>query len=106
MSTFLPLATYYHAFCIFLYCKPLVKKKKKKPLKRQWPSTEPHAVTPQTMHYSDTGTLIMPLWGQLFDSLQILLILLSTHPPIFVWATNISRKDSDKSIAGIKIGGS
>lgn len=57
------------------------------------------------MHFSDTGTLIMPLWGQLFDSLQILLSLLSTHPHIFVWATNISRKDSDKGIAGIKIGG-
>lgn len=55
------------------------------------------------MHYSDTGILIMPLWGQLFNSLQILLILLSTHPHIFVWTANISRKDSDKSIAGIKI---
>lgn len=48
------------------------------------------------MHYSDTGTLIKPLWGQLFNPLQILLIPLSTHPHIFVLTTNISRKDSDK----------
>lgn len=57
------------------------------------------------MHYTDTGTLITPLRGQLFHSLQILLSLLSTHPHIFVWATNVSRKESDKGIAGIKIGG-
>lgn len=58
------------------------------------------------MHYSDTGTLIKPLWGQLFNPLQILLIPLSTHPHIFVLTTNISRKDSDKkALAGVKIGG-
>lgn len=57
------------------------------------------------MYYSDTGTLIKPLWGQVLNPLQILPIPLSTHPHIFVSTTNISRKDSDKSIAGVKIGG-
>lgn len=44
------------------------------------------------MHYSDTGTLIKPLWGQLFNPLQILLIPLSTHPHIFVLTTNIIKE--------------
>lgn len=74
-------------------------------LKRQGPSTDPHNIMPETMHYSDTDTLIKTLWVSLFNQLQIPLTLLSLDPHIFALTTNISLKDSDKSITGIKIGG-
>lgn len=81
-------------FCIFLYSEPRMIKI----LKRQWPSTKPHNVTPETMQNSNTSTLTKPLWEQLLNPLQMFLTLLSAHMHIFVLTTDILWKDSDKSI--------